>query len=111
MVGGLGTYFTDAHYFVSRDANRVDESVNIPGLKQGNIQADVSWVEAPVLDDAFEETGQVFDVVHYWKLEVRSGRLEVGSWKFGLIGINYLNNVGSADTLFLFSSFSMSVLS
>ena len=57
MVGRLGTDFTDPHYFVSRDADGVQKTVDVPELEQGYVQADMGRVEAPVLDDAVEETG------------------------------------------------------
>ena len=64
MVGSFGTNFTDAHYFIPRDANGVYKTVDVPELEQGNIQADVGGVEVLVLDDEVEETVEVFDVVH-----------------------------------------------
>ena len=57
MISCLGADFTYTHYFVSRDANWVKKAVNIPKLKQGNVQADVGRVEVPILNDAVEETG------------------------------------------------------
>ncbi len=78
MVGGLGTDFTDAHYFVSRDADGVQKTVDVPELEQGNVQADVGRVEAPVLDDAVEETAEVFDVVHsfyFVRFNCKKGRV------------------------------------
>ena len=65
MVGGLGTDLADAHYLVSRDADRVQKAVDVPELEQGDVQADVGRVEVPVRDDAVEKTAEVFDVVHY----------------------------------------------
>ena len=69
MVGGLGTDLADAHYLVSRDADRVQKAVDVPELEQGDVQADVGRVEAPVLDDAVEKTGEVFDVVHFGSIK------------------------------------------
>lgn len=70
MVGGLGTYLADAHYFVSRDADRVQKAVDVPELEQGDVQADVGRVEVLVQDDAVEETAEVFDVVHYGSIKI-----------------------------------------
>ncbi len=78
MVGGLGTDFTDAHDFIASDANWILESVDVPELEQGNVQADVGRVEAPVLDDAVEETAEVFDVVHsfyFVRFNCKKGRV------------------------------------
>jgi hypothetical protein len=39
--------------------------VDIPGLKKCHVETDVGWVEVGVLDYFVEETGEVFDVIHF----------------------------------------------
>jgi hypothetical protein len=64
MVGCLGGNFTNAHHFIACDADGILKSVDIPLLEEGDVKADVGWVEVSVLDYFVEEAGEVFDVVH-----------------------------------------------
>jgi hypothetical protein len=41
------------------------KTVEVPGLKKGHVETDVGWVEVGVLDYFVEESGEVFDVVHF----------------------------------------------
>ena len=64
MVGCLGGNFADSHHFISGNADGILKSVDVPLLEEGDVKADVRWVEVAVLDYFVEEAGEVFDVVH-----------------------------------------------
>ena len=64
MIGGLGTYFADAHNFIAGNTDGVFEPVAIPELKQGHIEADMCRIQLPVIGDFFEKTSKVLDVIH-----------------------------------------------
>ena len=66
VVGCFGKYFTDSHYFVSSNANRILKPVEVPGLKKCHVKAYMGGVEVCVVDYFVEETGEVFDVVHFF---------------------------------------------
>jgi len=57
VVGCLRAYFTYSHYLIAIDANGVFESVAIPELEQGDVQADVCRIEGVVDGYFFEEAG------------------------------------------------------
>ena len=75
MIGCFGTYFTDSHYLIAGDADWILKPVEVPKLKNGNIQADVCWIERVVLDNFVEKSSEVFNVVHV--REVMSYRFSV----------------------------------
>ena len=64
MIGCLRTYFTNPHYFIARNANRVFEPIAIPKLKERHIQTYVGWVQHTVICYLIKKTSKVFDVVH-----------------------------------------------
>jgi hypothetical protein len=78
VVCCLGRNLAYSHHFVSGNAYWVSETIYVPELEQGYVQADVGRVEASVLDDAVEETAKVFDVVHsfyFVRFNCKKGRV------------------------------------
>ncbi|MES2573795.1 MAG: hypothetical protein V4572_02530 [Bacteroidota bacterium] len=69
VVGGFGADFADSHDFVPGDADGVLETVQVPELEQGDVEADVSWVEGVVGCYEIEVGGEVFYVVHFFIIE------------------------------------------
>jgi hypothetical protein len=66
VVSSLGSDFTGFHHFVSGNGNGIFEAVNVPSLKEGEVQTDVRWVEGCFMGDLYEEACEVFDVVHFF---------------------------------------------
>ena len=64
VVSSLGSNFTGFHHFVSGNGNGIFETVDVPSLKEGEVQTDVRWVEGCFMGDLYEEACEVFDVVH-----------------------------------------------
>ena len=65
VVSSLGSDFTGFHHLVSGNGNGIFEAVDVPSLKEGEVQTDVGWVEGCFMGDLYEEAGEVFDVVHF----------------------------------------------
>jgi hypothetical protein len=89
VVGGLRSDFAGFHHFVSGNGNGVFESVDVPSLKEGEVQTDVRWVEGCFMGDLYKEACEVFDVVHFL-LSVFGYRLSVFCSRFSVIGYQLL---------------------
>lgn len=68
MVGRFGRNFTQTHGFLSANVNGVCESLDVPELKEGDVQTDMRWIQGIFVNHAFEEARKVFDVIHRLKL-------------------------------------------
>ena len=77
VVGSLGSDLTGFHHFFSGNGYGIFETVDVPSLKEGEVQTDVRWVEGCFIGDLYEEAGEVFDVVH--------GRLSVIGYLLSVI--------------------------
>ena len=85
MVSSLGSDLTGFHHFVSGNGNGIFETVDVPSLKEGEVQTDVRWVEGCFIGDLYEEAGEVFDVVHF-RLSVIGYRLSVVGYLLLVLG-------------------------
>lgn len=64
VVGAESGYFTESHHFISGNADRISEMVEVPKLKQSQIKADVCRIQAVVFLNPIIKTIEVTDVVH-----------------------------------------------
>jgi hypothetical protein len=68
VVGGFGGNFTQTHGFFTTYVNGVCEPLDVPELKEGDVQTDVRWIQGIFVNHAFEEACKVLDVIHRLKL-------------------------------------------
>ena len=98
VVSSLGSDLTGFHHFVSGNGYGIFESIDVPSLKEGEVQTDVGWIEGCFMGYLYEEACEVFDVVHF-RLSVIGYRLSVVSCWLSVIGSRIWVNSDSSFSL------------
>jgi hypothetical protein len=64
MVRGLRRNLTDTHHFVSGNTNRIFKPLDIPELKQCQVQTHMAGIEGKVITQLVKKAGEMLDVIH-----------------------------------------------
>lgn len=68
VVGGLGTDFGELHGLFTVNKETIGETVHVPELEQGKVQANVGGVQSGVFIEFLAHGVEMFDVIHRWKV-------------------------------------------
>ena len=64
MVGSKSRNFAQFHHFVSRNADRISETIEVPKLKQSKVKTDVSRIQSVVFLYFVVKTSEMKNVIH-----------------------------------------------
>jgi hypothetical protein len=57
-------YLADAHDFISSDADWILETVDIPGLEQGHVEAYLRRIQLIIKNDFIKKARKMLDIIH-----------------------------------------------